>query len=60
MNDINSIIPREQKNNKVTHLDFDKFQYTLENNFDGTYHPIGRKKIKDAITGMLERLNDGE
>lgn len=34
------------------------FVYSFENHFDDTYRVIGKRKIPESVTGILERIKD--
>lgn len=58
MSELRSNITKEEKNHVVINKAIGNFVYSFENHFDDTYRVIGKRKIPDAITGLLERIND--
>lgn len=60
MSEIRNNITKEQKKMPVFMKAIGNYMYTVENHFDDSYRLIGRKKIPQSTTGILERLNDGK
>lgn len=60
MSELRSNITKEQKKHLVINKAIGEHIYTFENHFDDTYRVVGKTKIPEAATGLLERMNDGK
>lgn len=60
MSELMTNISKEQKELPTFHKPIGDFTYTFENHFDDTYRIIGKKKIPQSDTGLLERTQNGK
>lgn len=60
MSELRTNITKEEKLKTIIRKPIGDYMYSFENHFDDTYRVIGKRKIPDTMTGLLERINDGK
>lgn len=58
MSELRTNITKEEKTHTVVNKAIGNFVYSFENHFDDTYRVIGKRKIPESVTGILERIKD--